>query len=747
MLNRIKIFLICIIVTLSVTVSGSIYAENDVHREYSEIFVYDDTEFSHISGLRTAFENERFRLLVYDETAVFGLEDKSSGYIWWSSPVENVSDTEISQVAEEELQSSAVLRYGIPEKRSDNNFLRSGSSACKVNIMNIDGGIRLFYDYKSAGFSFYVDYTLEKDCMKASLKTSEIVETNTSDIATEITLLGSFGASDNTENGYFIIPDGSGALINFNNGKTWTSPYSQRIYGDDTALVPKRRYSVKKQVYLPVYGIVKDDNAMLAVASKGDSNAFISAKVSGQSGSNYNTCNFTFILRSTDTYYTAGSNSERLTVFENGDIQCGDIEILYYPIAKKNVSYVDVAECYRNYLVNNCNVQKKENSAPLYVDLYGGTQRKKSVLGIPFMMKQSVTNYDGAKSILEKFRESGVDDIVVSYKNWTDNGIKNKIDIRTKPSGTLGGKKDFTDFMNFIENNGFEFYPVSDNIYFSSGNGYNSFSGTAVRVSGTYSKIPSYDLAYGIPDSFRKNKLLLSPECFSEVFSGIAENYLDEGFNGVSLGNVTTLLYGDYSKNKISRYDTMNIITENFSEIYDSYNNGILADGANAYVLPYVNHIINVPLSSSGFDIFDEDIPFYQMVMHGIIPYTSTAVNGSPDAENLLLMSAVTGSSLRCDMIYEETGVLKDTELDYLYYANYEKWIDTISVEYKILRPVLQSINDSTIVDYIVENSGRLVTSVWSDGTVIKADFDKKTIDFNGNIIRLSDYAEEGIIF
>ncbi|MDE6101774.1 MAG: hypothetical protein K2F73_02190, partial [Ruminococcus sp.] len=176
-------------------------------------------------------------------------------------------------------------------------------------------------------------------------------------------------------------------------------------------------------------------------------------------------------------------------------------------------------------------------------------------------------------------------------------------------------------------------------------------------------------------------------------------------------------------------------------------NNGILADGANAYVLPYVNHIINVPLSSSGFDIFDEDIPFYQMVMHGIIPYTSTALNGSPDAENLLLMSAVTGSSLRCDMIYEETGVLKDTELDYLYYANYEKWTDTISVEYKILRPVLQSINDSTIVDYIVENSGRLITSVWSDGTVIKADFDEKIIDFNGNIIKLSDYTEEEIIF
>lgn len=741
-MKRIRIFLICVISVFMITVCGNSYAENDVKEVVHKNTVYDYTEVSHSKELRTAAENERFRLLVYDETAVFGLEDKSDGYIWWSAPAESDIDEEVSQVTKEELRSSAVLRYGIPEKRSDNNFLRSGSSACEVSVIDIDGGIRLFYDYKSAGFGFYVDYTLEKDCLKASLKTSEITETDPLNIATEITLLGSFGASDNTENGYFIVPDGSGALINFNNGKTWASPYSQRIYGDDIALVPERRYSVNEQVYLPVYGIVKDDNAMLAVASEGDSNAFISAKVSGQSGSNYNICNFTFVLRSTDTYYTAGSNSERLTVFENGDIQCGDIEIRYYPVAKKNVSYTDVAECYRNYLVNDCNIQKKTDNSSLYVELYGGTERKKSVLGIPFMTKQSVTDYNSAKTILEKLKENGVDNMVVSYGNWTDDGMKNKVDIKAKPSHTLGGKSDFKDFLDFIESNNYEFYPVSDNIYFNSGNGFGTFSGSAVRVSGSYSKIQSYDLAYGVPDSFRKHSMLLSPKCFSEIFSEITENYSDAGLKGFSLGSLTTSLYGDYGKNKISRFDAMNIVMDNISE-FDK----LLADGANAYVLPYASHILNVPLSSSGFDLSDEDIPFFQMVMHGIVPYTSTAVNGSPDTENLLLMSAVTGSSLRCDMIYEETDVLKDTELDGLYYANYENWIDTISAGYKILKPVLETVSDSTIVDYNVENSGSLITSVWSDGTVIKADFNNKTIDCNGSITELSDYVKEGIIF
>ena len=49
---------------------------------------------------------------------------------------------------------------------------------------------------------------------------------------------------------------------------------------------------------------------------------------------------------------------------------------------------------------------------------------------------------------------------------------------------------------------------------------------------------------------------------------------------------------------------------------YEKVKNGvgsILADTANAYSFSSVDHITNVPMSSSEFDIFDEDVPFYQV--------------------------------------------------------------------------------------------------------------------------------------
>lgn len=716
-MNRIKIFLVMIFTAFSATLSGTgSYSANTAVQDYKA------EEFSHCTGLRTVSENEHYKLMVYDETAVFGLQDKANGYIWWSSPDEDFGETELSPVVVENLKSSAVLRYGEIEKRTDNNYLRSGSSACTAGVTDIENGIRVDYDYGSYGFHFHIDYTLENDHLKASLKTSEIVERSRTDVATEITVLGSFGASGSTEEGYFVIPDGSGAVINFNNGKSG-STYRQKIYGDDLTAVPEKKYSVKEQVYLPVYGIVRENNAMLAVASEGDANAFITAEVSGNSG--YNTCNFTFVLRNTDTYYMSGNSTERLTVFENGGIDCGDIEILYYPISGEDLSYVDVAGSYRKYLTEKCNVKPvtKENYSPLYINFYGGTEKKKSFSGIPIMQKQSLTSYSDAERILT---DINADNAVVSYCNWTDDGIKNKTDTSAKPSPVLGGKKDFRKLKNYIENNGYEFYPTAENIEYYSGSG-------AVRVSGVYAKIPDYDIVYGMPDGYRKKRYLLSPEDFGEVMEKLSKNYSGAGFEGLSAGKITSVLYGDYGKNKVTRFRAMENVVKSLSET----GMDILADGANAYSLPYVDHIINLPLNSSGYDIFDGDIPFCQIVMHGLVPYTSTAVNSSADIDDMLIMSAVTGSNLYYDLIATETDVLKDTGYSNLYYANADYWTETVSEQYNKISPLLRAISNATISDYMVEDSGNMITAEYSDGTVIKADFTEKTIAFNDEIINL----------
>ena len=705
----------------------------DGRRVYTagDSFAWLTADRKHFLGAyRSGAENEKLRMIVDDRSAVFGIEVKETGYIWWSSPLEATQDRAATALLADELRSSNVLRYGVPLKRSGNNVLRSGNeNDCSFTVKDIKNGIRVEYTIGQEETRSLVPRLINADRFRV----------------TEMTVLGSLGAASDKEEGYYVIPDGCGALVRFNNNRSFQNNiYQQRVYGNDVTAVPQNKGAVTGQIYLPVYGVVKEDNALLAVAAKGDSNAYLTANVSRQSGSSYNICNLSFILRSTDSFYMSGSSNEKYTVFESGGIKSDDIEMRYYPISKKGADYTDIAERYRRYLMEEKGVTKRSaaGEAPMYLTLYGGVMKKKPVLGIPISLRTSVTDYGQAADIIGSLGSGGVEDMVISYKNWTNDGIKNKVDTDGKPSGKLGGKSGFGKLTDLINDKGYSLYPVSDNRDFYSGNGYYSFTDTAVRVSGSYSRIVSYDRAYGIPNKFRKNMSLLSPSYFGEVLGDISENYPKNGLEGVSLGDLTSSLYGDYGKKGISRAKAETLLEEGYSRLDDSLENGILADTANAYALPYVSRIQNVPLSSGRSDIFDEDIPFYQIVLHGVIPYSAAAVNGSPDPERVLIMSAATGSNISYDMIYEETSRLKDTDLDGLYYANYKGWTDTAAEDYRLIAPLLSAVSDSFITGY--EQKGDIITTEFSNGTVITADLGAMTVRYNGSVIELGRNKEKG---
>ena len=693
-----------------------------------------------IANYRECAENDGFVLLVDDRLGNFGLKNKKTGYIWWSAPLGAAQDSIATPLIANELRSSNVLRYGVPSRRTSNNLLRSGTDDCEISVSDVKDGVRVTYDYKKSGFKLPVEYTLDGDCLRASLKVSEITEPKDEKIATEVTIMGSFGAGSGTEDGFFVIPDGSGALVRFNNGRTMDmNAYQQRIYGQDVTAVPTSRGAVTEQIYLPVYGIVKGDNALLAVAAKGDSNAYLSAQVSKQSNSSFNLCNFTFILRGTDIFYMSGNNSDKLTVFERGKIKSDDIEVRYYPLSGKDMDFTDVAARYRQYLIDEAGVapKAKAGEAPLCVDLYGGTQKKKPAAGIPVTMKQTATSYSEAERILSQLRDNGADDVAVTYNNWTTAGMKREIDDEAAPAGSLGGKKDFKKLTDTVEKNGYRLYPAADNNCFYSGGGYSSINATCVRISGSYSRIVSYDRAYGIPNGFKDNMSLLSPDYFSEVCGSIADSYSSAGLSGASVSGMASALYGDYGKKNISRFKAMELAQEGFGRLSSALGNGIAADGANAYALPYLSRIDGVPLNSSRFDIFNEDVPFYQAVMHGLIPYSGTAVNGSPDPDALLLMSAATGSLLSYDMLWGETSELKDTDLDVYFYANHENWVSAAAEDYKLLKPVLSKVSGSFITDYKTSDDGSRITSRFSDGTVVEVDLAAKTVSCGGNVITI----------
>lgn len=704
------------------------------------------TEDEAMADMTLVAENSNLALYKNEDEVTLALVDKSNGEIWWSNPI-NADGSAGKNAQIQELKAGMTLIYGEPSKRRTTTI--NSKVKGKAKIEDVTNGVKITYSFSSADITVPVTYTLEEDYLKLYVDTSEIVEEDSDKIVTDLSFMTTFGAATDEEEGYYVVPDGSGALINFNNGKTGLKVYSGKVYGSDITAVSQTAPAVTQQVYLPMYGIVKENSGLMVVADKGDTCATINAYVSGQNKTSYNTCYFDFEIRTSDEYLMGG-DSNPLKVFEKRGILVPEIEVRYYPVSSTDngsVDYIDIADKYRDYLTSSeYGVTKSEtvDETALYVDFYGAVLKQESIVGLPITMQHVATSFDDAQDILSELQSGGVDNIVVNYNQWTTADIKEKVSDEAKPASKLGGKSDFNSLLSFAESNNISIYPAVDNLTFKTGNGYWTMTDTAIRVSNAYSKQYTYDLAYGIENQYYDAMSLLSPATYEKIFNSLAESYSSYGLTNISAGSASTVIYGDYGKKALSR----EMVKYDLQEYYQLLNDqvgSVLADGANAYILPYVDHITNVPLNSSKYDIFDMDIPFYQIVMHGLKSYSTTAVNGDAQIADLILNAVASGSNLRFDLVAEEANELKDTRYDVYYYAESVYWTEDAASCYSFVKEILADVSNQKITEYNILSDDEIET-VYENGTKTVVNMTDRTVTKNGTVYNLYDYIGKEVI-
>lgn len=693
-----------------------------------------------------------------------GLYVKETGKYWWTNPINAFADDTIINESKkstmktaqrEQIASNVMITYAelAQNKRTTKDqYSKANASEKSKTIKN---GVQITYNFTRPKITIPVTYVLEENGLRVSVETANIVEKNTSDengmVVTNIALTPQFGAAPATDidgnavEGYIVVPDGSGAVIEYNNGKSSYNTYDQKIYGRDYTAVPLSAPKVTDQAYLPLTATVCGNDGLVMIATDGDANVNAKAQVSGQANQSYNTTYFSFELRSSDTYYMSGDAGNKLTVFEKGGIATPTISVLYVPITnEEGVNYADVAKAYREYLIENDGLTAvtEEDKYNFYLDIYGGVMKQQSILGIPIDLKTSMTSFDETSEILKQLNNSGVSDIVVGYNDWTNKLIKQNISTKFKPSGTLGGKGDYKDLESYADSIGAEVYPTMNNLTMNSSTwGYWTFTNTAIRVSNAYSRQSSYSIAFGYEER-GVSPALLTPNAYGKVFGEILDSFTDKGQTKLSYGDYSTALVSDFLKrDKSVRDRTRNTIVEGYENATNGGIDKILCDGANAYVIKYASHITDVPIYSSGYNITDYDIPLYEMVVHGYVPYSSTSINKSSDAQESFLLAVAYGAGLHYDMIYERVQEIADTDYDDLYYANYSAWLSTAAKQNAVAEQALKGVSTKTIKRF--ERNGNVLTTVYdgnggSDVTVV-VDIGNATITVDGVSLDMSE--------
>lgn len=753
------------VLTASQSIAWSETAVPADEPDAAEVVTESDAETASITEAEALAEMTEYArtsdlvLYVNESNGIFAVENLANNSFIWSNPYNSDNDPNIkSNTKRDEMKSSMVINgVKVTDTEAPNTTLRSAASG-ETSIEKVANGFKATVTFSNEGISIPYEVVLDGDHFNISILNDEIYEVEINDPTSikessrsvvDVGLFQDLGAAFCDEEGYIVTPDGSGAVINFNNGKTNASEYTQRIYGRDLAISQDMAPKKTENAYLPIMGMVKQDYALLEVVTEGSAYATARASVAGQRATGYNSAWFNFTLRATDTYYMGGSNASALKAYQTNKCPEPRLTVSYFPIAKSDATYVDIALRYQKYLVDNGMLTKKTTSDDdyFYLDVYGGTVKERSVLGFPVNLQTAATTYEQAKEIVQEFANRGVTDIVLTYYDFNKSGIRSQISNKVEYSSLLGGKKDFTALKNYVESNGGMVVPAVDLMeYGRSGNGYTKTGASVIGVTKAYATQGAYELAFGTPHDTRDSWYILTPAYYTKVYSQLLSSFQSEGIGAVNVCDGTNILYSDFSGN-VKKSTSRQQALENLKACYEMVNqSGIkfVADACNDYALKYVDVVKNVPLYSSNFDIYDYDIPFYEIVIHGYLPYTTKAKNASSSADELFLLSVATGTPVHYEVMYEDPNEFTDCEYDTLFYAYYKGWLDVAANEFKLCEDIVAPLSDKTITNfrYLSED---VVETTFSDGTVLKADLANLTLEVNGKNVDLAEYGLKGV--
>lgn len=678
-------------------------------------------------------ENDSFSLTADSETGSVALTDKRTGSVWYSNPVDGDEQEGMSGINKMQMKSQLLVNYLVDgqNQKSATSFA-SASNKGGVTVSADQTGLRVTYRFVSEEFTIPVLYTLDEYGLTAAVLHDEIEENETNQIV-EISLLPYFGAAGVQDIGYFLVPDGSGALINFNNGKS-ASSYQQEIYDTDGLMNKDTNIVNVQTARLPVFGIEKNGSTLLANITSGASAAKLYSYVSGTNGVyNYIYPQFTYRQTAVDkmfskTWYPIDITFISPVAFEE------DFSVRYCPIVENVGGYSDMASLYRELLMkeNGVTAKTQANAVPLYLDLYGNAKIKDNILGFPVTVNKALTSFEDAKELLTELSGNQVDSIKVRYLGVDSGGITHvKTPTSFKPTGGMGGKKGFSDLVDFAEKNQVEIYPDNDFLFFQKA----PFSvlkqlDAAKDVCDKTAKFYEYTLSNGKVAS--TDRYVLKPAKVERAAEKYLQSYQKTGNPYLSMSTLGSFIYSDFSDSVCLSCQTVEKFT-GILEKYVSEGYALLLKSPNDYALPYAGAVVSAPVSSSRFDIEDETVPFYQMVLHGLVSYSVPAVNLS-DSDTAVLKAIETGSSLMYALSAADYSVLVNDDYDELYSITAANWLDEIAENYAVVKQALSTVADQTVVLHEKAQSG-VYRTVYENGTQILVNYNEASAEIGGNQI------------
>ena len=589
--------------------------------------------------------------------------------------------------------------------------------------------IRILYMFPSVSVKVPVEFSLSSEkTVTVSVPVQEIVDEGNKLV--DISLLPYFGAAGSTDQGYILVPDGSGAAVKFNNGKEAYGSSKYSVYGTDAMQSYDYATVNENTVNLPMYAFMfegENPKAFLAYIDEGDALASLNVCVS-DANCPYNTAYFSFNYRPyvLTTILDRTNKSMKYHIASQNIVACEKFEVNYTHFEDSEASLSSIA----NYVANRVfggREKKAESQQSVFLDVYASVYKRVYTLGVPHQANVALTTLNDCGDIAEDFSNS-----VILLRGLDKYGaVGGSVDSKFTISSKVGNSKEYNalttkaDVYNYCEFTQFDRNSI----------GATKLLNAARSVTGQNVSVYSYNPATLLADN--QSFSLLDPmklEKKLDTYLTSAKSKSVTGIAPITLGNAP------YTSHPNSdRQETMRIFEENLQKISEGGMKQLLFNPA-GYALKYAQKVMNLPTQSSKQSLIDYDIPFIQMVARDYVDYSGEAVNISGNRSDSVLNAAKTGSNLCFAITNVNYTEIKDTGLDYLYGTDYTLSRERFVALYDEYTERMSTTLGSTIVGYAEVDFGVYMTEFSNDSAVyVNYNNYEYTLE-NGTVLPAKDY-------
>jgi len=556
-----------------------------------------------------------------------------------------------------------------------------------------------------------------------------------------VNILPFFGAGCIESDGFILVPSGSGGIINFNNGTYREPGFASHVYGEDF-LMTSFRPQVEQPVRLPVFGIQNNNAAMIAHIYSGQAlgiiNAEVAAETAGMSGTSaQNNAWFSFLLRQSMPLGMGGipGAGGAMRVVQD-TIYVGDLTVMYHFIAEDNPGIGGMAQAYQSFLVEEGILTPLSGAGDrsFYLDIIGGVDVQRHILGVPYMSIEVMTDLDNANRFIDILNANGINTVQMQLHGWFNRGVNHDVANRVRPIRSIGNSRDMQELNSRLQANGGGLHPVVNfqltNFYSRNFNRTFESARDPAGYIGFMSRV-SRDMLF-TRFSIHRNDwfILIHPAMMPfHVDSFIPAFERQVGIDSLAFGDLGDLLTESiHRRDSVDREHSRLIALEQMERLQENFPN-VVVFGGNDFSLQFASHIVDIPTEADKFHIIDYNVPFYSMVLHGFVEYAGRAANMREnfDPMDVLLNSMATGASPRYILSAQPTRHMQFSPHERFYSTHYINWMPMAIEHYNIFNGVYRHLRAERIVGfhvlagghYDIMGSQQVTVTEFSNGTQI----------------------------